>query len=238
MSADSTSLKCPNCGAPAQASSPRFGYCRALLATISCPSCFGLLFDGAAFCQGCGAARSRTVQPEGQHVKCPACRGAMQWVRVGDVDLLECAACQGIWVEAETFERVCADREAQAAVLHTGDRKPAAPDARAPIRYRPCPRCGKLMNRVNFGRISAAIVDVCKGHGTFLDNGELHQIVRFMQAGGIERARAAEKEQLIEEQRRLRDLERMQARLAPRDETSSWNDSTLKALLSALTEKP
>ena len=45
------------------------------------------------------------------------------------------------------------------------------------------------MNRVNFAKISGTVVDVCKGHGTFLDSGELHQIVTFIHEGGLERAR-------------------------------------------------
>ena len=39
-----------------------------------------------------------------------------------------------------------------------------------------------MMNRVNFGRLSGTIVDVCKGHGTFLDPGELHRIVEFIRS--------------------------------------------------------
>jgi len=64
------------------------------------------------------------------------------------------------------------------------------------------------MNRMNFGRLSGTVVDVCKGHGTFLDRGELHQVVRFILDGGFDRVRRIEREELIEEQRRLRDLQR------------------------------
>jgi hypothetical protein len=28
-----------------------------------------------------------------------------------------------------------------------------------------------MMNRVNFGRLSGTVVDVCRGHGTYLDAG-------------------------------------------------------------------
>ena len=161
----------------------------------------------------------------------------MIWVTVGSAALLECGACDGTWVEAHTFEHICADRKSQAALLHPSERavKGAAGlvAARA-FRYRPCLVCRKLMNRVNFGRSSGAVVDVCKGHGTFLDRGELHQIVRFIQGGGIDRLRTAEREQLAEERRRLRDAERMHARTFPDSSTSTLNDTSLRALLSAL----
>ena len=132
----------------------------------------------------------------------------MQWIRVGETDLLECEACDGTWVEAATFERLCAEREAQAAIMHkAASANPAAkPQAAGQVRYRPCPRCSKLMNRVNFGRSSGAVVDVCKGHGTFMDRGELHQIVRFIQGGGMERLREAQRQEIVDEQRKLQEL--------------------------------
>jgi len=138
----------------------------------------------------------------------------MHWIRVGDVDLLECASCDGTWIEAGSFDRLCAQREQQAAMVqksvearkdtNTAVHMPSPADR---IRYRPCPVCGKMMNRQNFGRLSGAIVDTCGGHGTFLDRGELHQVVQFILGGGFDRLRKAEIERLKEEQQRLKELE-------------------------------
>jgi Zn-finger nucleic acid-binding protein len=162
----------------------------------------------------------------------------MRWVRVGTVDLLECESCDGTWIEAAAFERLCADRDNQSAVLHTKGGEPVPATARpAPIRYRPCPRCGKLMNRMNFARLSGAVVDVCRGHGTFLDKGELHQVVRFILEGGLARTRQAEREALVEEQRRLRDLQREQAHLAPPAGGGAWDERWVRDLLSALFDR-
>ena len=63
-----------------------------------------------------------------------------------------------------------------------------------------------MMNRLNFGRLSGAIVDVCQGHGTFLDRGELHAVMQFILDGGLDRTRQAEVGRLKEEQQRLREL--------------------------------
>lgn len=161
----------------------------------------------------------------------------MRWLTVGDVDLLECEACDGTWIEATTFEGLCANRASQAAVLHLPPGKPAPAPGATPPRYRPCLRCGKLMNRLNFGKQSGAVVDVCRGHGTFLDRGELHQVVRFVQEGGLDRARRAEVEQLREEQRRLRDLERQGARTAPPAGGFAWDERWFRDFLRALVEK-
>jgi Zn-finger nucleic acid-binding protein len=236
MPADAAGLSCPNCGAPARTGGDRCDYCLARLATVSCPSCFGLIVDGAAFCTHCGARRDRAESAPANRTACPACRGDMSWVRVGETDLLECGRCAGTWVEAAVFEALCTSRESQAALLHTRPAAAATPPAQ-PVRYRPCPRCGKLMNRVNFARQSGAIVDVCKGHGTFLDRGELHQIAAFIQGGGVDRARAAERAALADEQRRLRDLQRDQLRRTADSSTARWNDTSLRDLFSALFDR-
>jgi Zn-finger nucleic acid-binding protein len=228
-------LRCPNCGAPAAPESARCDYCHSRLATVSCPKCLGVLFAGSLFCPHCGVARSRIEGTAPTSSKCPACNGAMSWVSVGAVDLLECDTCDGTWIEAATFERLCADREAQSAIVHTNaaTAQPGVPLDR--IRYRPCLRCGKLMNRVNFGLVSGAIVDVCKGHGTFLDRGELHQVVRFVLDGGLDRMREAKRQALIDEEHRLRALERAQTGAAA--STSSWNETSFERFLTALKDR-
>lgn len=170
-----------------------------------------LLFQGAAFCSSCGAARSRSEEAQPHTTTCPACRGDMHWIRIGDVDLLECASCGGTWMEAAAFDRLCTQREQQAAIAHKAIElkdSGAAPAPTAPqVRYRPCPQCGKMMNRQNFARLSGTIVDTCSGHGTFLDRGELHRVVKFILEGGFSRMRQAEVERIKEEQARLRELE-------------------------------
>jgi Zn-finger nucleic acid-binding protein len=204
--ADAGGLHCPNCGAAAEPQAGRCPYCQARLATVSCPSCFALMFEGAVFCSACGARRERAAQ-EGEQAACPGCGGELAGVAVGSTSLLECSACDGVWLDRDVFERLRADREAQAAVLHRPPRDASDGGRPAPVRYRPCARCGTLMNRVNFGRISGAVIDVCQSHGTFLDAGELRQIIQFIHDGGLDRARARQIEELREEQARLRTLE-------------------------------
>ena len=166
------------------------------------------MFEGAAFCPSCGVRRSREERAGQEQLKCPGCGAALAFVAIGAVPLVECGACDGVWVAAEAFEQLCADREAQAAVLHRAAARTAgAVKAERKLRYRPCPRCGKMMNRINFGRISGAVVDVCRAHGTFLDAGELQQIAAFIHEGGLERARGRQIEDLREEQARLREAE-------------------------------
>ena len=63
------------------------------------------------------------------------------------------------------------------------------------------------MNRVKFASGANVVLDICREHGTFFDRDELHRVVTFIQGGGLERARAREREALKEEQARLRALQ-------------------------------
>lgn len=198
---DAGRLRCPACGANVAPDARRCPYCRARLATISCPACFALMFESAAFCPSCGARRERAESADAG-TRCPGCGEDLIRVSVGGTPLLECRQCDGVWLEAPDFERICSDQETQAAVLHHAGPR-AALDPRAPVTYRRCVRCGKMMNRMNFGQVSGTVVDVCRGHGTFLDTGELHAIVTFIRGGGLERARQRRLEELKEEERRL-----------------------------------
>jgi Zn-finger nucleic acid-binding protein len=227
-------LRCPGCGAPSRSGSARCEYCQARLATVGCPSCFALLFDGSAYCPHCGAAQSRGEPMDARQVRCPACRGAMRWITVGDLDLLECEGCDGTWIEADAFERLCASQVSQAAVLHGDPARRQSAVSPQPTTYRPCLRCGTMMNRLNFGRRSGTVVDVCRGHGTFLDRGELHQVVRFIQDGGLDRARRAEIEELREEQRRLQSV---QQHASPAAGGFAWDERWFRDFMRALVEK-
>jgi len=180
-------------------------HCGSRLAVVACPSCFGMVFAGAKFCSHCGAAIARAEVPAGTIERCPRCRIPMPEVLVGKTNLRECTYCQGIWADAASLQKICADREQQAAVLGTASSVPPSPgNIEKNIRYVPCPVCSKLMNRVMFARCSGVVVDVCKNHGTWFDKDELRRIVEFIRAGGLDAARADEMEELERKRQQLK----------------------------------
>ena len=62
------------------------------------------------------------------------------------------------------------------------------------IKYVKCPVCRILMNRVNFGRRSGVIIDQCKKHGIWVNNGEITHLMEWKKAGGeLLHAQQAEK---------------------------------------------
>lgn len=160
---------------------------------MACPSCFGMIFEGAKFCSHCGAKVDRTEVAASEPRLCPRCHVNLGAAMVGNTSLLECGKCEGVWVDADTLQQICADREKQAAVLGMATPLPAADSgALETVRYIPCPVCKVLMNRVNFASCSHVIVDVCGKHGTWFDKDELRKVIEFIRAGGLDKSRAQE----------------------------------------------
>lgn len=217
MTTEATPLRCPNCGAAAGTDATVCGYCRTRLATVACPRCFAIMFAGMTTCPRCGATASRVEEGPAHDLPCPQCLVVMTKVLVGTMDVGECLSCGGIWLDAEQFQRVCNDSESQSAVIRWKTRPaPSLAPARADqVKYRACPRCRKLMNRLNFARVSGVIVDVCRDHGTWHDRDELHRVVTFIQGGGLERSRAIEREKLAAERRKLEAMQQVRARQSP-----------------------
>jgi Zn-finger nucleic acid-binding protein len=128
----------------------------------------------------------------------------MSFVTIGTTAVLECERCLGLWLDVSSFEKVCADREQQSAVLGVASIAPThVVRETSKVNYVPCPQCSQLMNRINFARCSGVIVDFCKGHGTWFDRDELSRIVAFIRQGGLEASRARDKAEIREERRRL-----------------------------------
>lgn len=198
-------LNCPMCGAATSTDEPLCKYCDARLATIPCASCFGMMFLGSKHCPRCGAAAATRESGGLPALGCPHCRIEMPAVTIGSTTVRECERCLGLWVDVPSFEKICADREQQAAVLGAASPAPRGEvNESGKVRYAPCPQCAQLMNRINFARCSGVIVDICKGHGSWFDRDELTRIVEFIRAGGLDAARAREKAALEEERRQLR----------------------------------
>ena len=143
-------LRCPSCGASASSEATRCEFCNAALATVTCPSCFGMMFAGAKFCSHCGAKGNRNEEAGREPRLCPRCQVAMQTVKIGTTELLECGSCEGIWVDVDTLQQICSDREKQAFAASVPGAMNQPLELERNIRYVPCPVCHELMNRVQF----------------------------------------------------------------------------------------
>ncbi len=121
---------------------------------------------------------------------CPRCEIPLKiHIRGGDeYDL--CPECGGLWLDRIEFHRATRTSNVYREVKIKSEylREPG----RGHGGYIPCVRCGKLMVRKNFARISGVLIDKCGRHGVWLDGGELEKIRHFIADGGLDRARDRE----------------------------------------------
>jgi Zn-finger nucleic acid-binding protein len=133
--------------------------------------------------------------------ECPRCKVPLE-VQVHDGDEYNlCPQCGGLWLDMSEFDRATRPSDVYRKEDTRDDYLPGP--TRDPLEYIPCVRCGKLMNRKNFGRISGVIVDECGRHGVWLDAGELEKIRHFIAAGGLEKSQDREIEETRNELREL-----------------------------------
>jgi len=160
---------------------------------MACPGCFALVPVRAAHCPGCGALLAPRESSPADGAPCPACAKPLATAKVGELEIQECRACGGLWLDRAVFEQLGASRERQGAVLGALPAQEPPPAKRLePVKYRPCPACRQFMNRVNYAKRSGVVLDVCKGHGLWFDKDELRRVLAFIAGGGLDRARELE----------------------------------------------
>ncbi len=201
---DAAVVRCSACGGVRLDREPACRYCGADftlherdLHTL-CPECAARISDRARFCHHCATPIApQEMAGEATQYACPACGEdrPLHSRALGDprVSVMECGSCGGLWLDNVVFE-LLEERFRGSAVSATtfahekyrgrgdGERDRAAPF------YRKCPLCDTLMHRRNYGRRSGVLVDTCKAHGIWFDLGELDTVLRWVRAGGLDRA--------------------------------------------------
>jgi len=107
-------------------------------------------------------------------MNCPACKEPMIVMELDCVEIDYCLGCHGIWLDAGELEILLEGAQSKAdfldsfAVVKHGKEPP-----------RKCPICIKKMRKVLVGEAEPKVlIDRCrKGHGLWLDKGELEEII-------------------------------------------------------------
>jgi Zn-finger nucleic acid-binding protein len=156
--------------------------------TKNCEHCNRDINVAYSACPICGGHQSEAAS--NRKPQCPRCTGDLQLLVSDGEEYDICPECGGMWLDRDEFHR--ATREYT--IYKKADYKSAykKTPVRGMIEYIPCVRCGKLMNRKNFGKISGVIIDRCGKHGVWLDAGELDKIQHFIADGGLDRSRDRE----------------------------------------------
>jgi Zn-finger nucleic acid-binding protein len=112
--------------------------------------------------------------------KCPRCSDVLVEENLGGVTIDRCRSCAGVWLDDGEIVSLL---QAELAVSNSAGTTATAPRGQAgvPLAEREsvelCPKCQTHLNAVNYDYGSGVIIDVCpRGHGLWLDKGELEQL--------------------------------------------------------------
>jgi len=182
-------------------------YCGSTVATCRCAACLAWNLASAAHCQACGRVLASSTESAGiaPSYQCPRCGSHLHAREYGNLSVEECDKCGGLLLAPTTMDRLVAARDMPISLRLALPKRELKRETA--VRYIACPTCGKSMNRQAFGRISGVVVDVCKNHGVWFDAGELGEVIRFVEQGGLERERERELAELAERERRVRAVE-------------------------------
>lgn len=218
-------LHCSSCGGQLAEGSSTCAYCGGSVSLeernlgSTCPECFARLMKNARYCMDCGIAIAATaIRARRAESACPRCKGPLHHCTVPEGQYTECASCGGLWLAQGFFDQIVAAKD----LSPLGKGSAGAPGASGSpepaeqaLRYLPCPDCGEMMHRKNFGGSSGVIIDWCKPHGFWFDAHELAKIIRFVATGGLDRARQREVARAEQQVRRARDQAQRAATVNP-----------------------
>ncbi len=204
--------QCINCSAPLPADTCRCSYC------------------GTRNDMDFSAVNRFTFDHQPSRRQCPDCSIPLQTVRLdsgGGIFAIErCERCFGLFFdvgEVQAFLEASTSPAFSINIREIANINEERAKRERQVRYKQCPECGVLMNRVNFAAMSGVVVDQCKVHGMWLDNGELIHLMEWKKSGG---QLLAEKKEKMAQQERHRESQQSVPRYYGGDypEESSSND--------------
>jgi Zn-finger nucleic acid-binding protein len=197
-------VRCPSCGGSIKVGTRACPFCSSTVATCRCARCLAWNLAGAAHCQACGKRMIKGGASKGTAAgcACPRCSATLQAREYADLSVDECDNCGGLFLDPAMLDKLVAARDTPTGLRLALPKR--AVSREVGVRYIRCPVCSKMMNRQAFARISGVIIDICKADGMWFDAGELAEVLRFVEAGGLERARERDMENLAERERRSR----------------------------------
>ena len=174
-----------------------FNFLKPIEPSINCSKCGGSVPVGSNCCNYCGTKYDRDLvalkygmEQSKTDRECPDCKLGLHSIdlEIGNKFLVEkCGHCYGVFLdklELEELLKLIFSYPGEPDTLRLFELINCPDREKQSVKYRKCPVCSCMMIRRNFGRRSGVVMDVCRDHGTWLDGGELAQIIKWSTAGG------------------------------------------------------
>ena len=182
-------IMCPKCSGKME----QFNYAQIGIMLDRCPKKDGLFFDKGeleevqVLMEEYDRRYTEDVEKRAKELKeCPHCNITLTETGYEGIDVDVCDGCGGIWLDGGELEEILKRREKKfskseiAAAKPTG--KPSSEEELVPQLR--CPLCDDLMERHDFSYTSGVVIDRCaRGHGIWLDKGELEKLQVLIEEG-------------------------------------------------------
>ena len=174
-----------------------------------CEQCGRTGVPTRAVCMYCGGRLIEQEKRE-ITIRCPVCNINMDKGDQAGITLDNCSSCGGTWYDRSELEQLLrkSKDDLEKVEEQPASKDPEEPSpslgfsrqerdaffrsgrtgnvSRRAVRqsksvYRKCPHCQSMMNRVNYLQKTGVVVDVCRQHGIFLDEGEFDALYAFIQ---------------------------------------------------------
>lgn len=165
---------------------------------MKCKFCAAPLPRKGAICSYCGQRNPLNlgvlspieIEEKNTTLNCPVCDVAFDNINIGLKKRLlvqHCHKCDGVFIIEDILEQLIdkqqtTQEQIDLQVLRFIQNNPRHKQEKV-VKYRSCPVCHKMMQRINYRAVSGVIVDRCLRHGIWLDGGELRQIFEWKKAG-------------------------------------------------------
>lgn len=192
-----------------------------------CVSCGAPLPDNKVTCVYCGTRNDidlqgidyNTTHESDEQRICPRCDIPLKTIDLkigGHFYIEKCDECHGMFFDNGELEEVLKNKVKDGGIvkrkllnsLRELDSKSI--DVIAKKQYIKCPVCNKLMNRQSYAFKSGVVLNSCKDHGLWLDNGQLKTLFEWKKLGGEtlakEQGDRLEKQKTKEKERKNKEL--------------------------------
>lgn len=110
-------------------------------------------------------------------MKCPKCSGNMELVSYGKIEIDRCTDCGGLWFQPEELHTLRDDIWMADFIIDSGNTS-VGKKANTQRDYN-CPDCNEVMSHESDHEQPHIIYESCpNGHGTYLDAGELTDLIK------------------------------------------------------------
>ncbi|MCK5829085.1 MAG: zf-TFIIB domain-containing protein [Methylococcales bacterium] len=164
----------------------------------SCRSCSAPLPSNINRCRYCNIRNDVDLHSKNLHsiatkksnLECPHCEEALQTITLNlkkPFYIERCKSCFGLFFDPGEIDILLESSVSNIFNINlpliTNINKDRYKKNKK-VKYIKCPVCQILMNRVNFSHKSGVVIDHCKKHGIWTDNGEITHLMEWKKAGG------------------------------------------------------